>query len=59
MEEWDAYERLKESEYEVLYLMRDLLKLYTEQQTAIYGRTTETLTGLRNMLDACIESADG
>ncbi len=59
MNDWDAYEGLKESEYEILYLMRDLLKLYTDQQTAIYGRTTETLKGLMITLDSCLESADG
>ncbi|MBO4502212.1 MAG: hypothetical protein J5707_00950 [Candidatus Methanomethylophilus sp.] len=59
MNEWDAYNGLKESEYEIIYLLRDMLKLYTEQQIAIFGSTTETLKGFLSMFDACIESEDG
>lgn len=59
MNEWDAYNGLKESEYEIIYLMRDMLKLYTDQQIKLFGCTTETLKGFMSMFDACIESADG
>ena len=59
MNEWDAYNGLKESEYEIIYLLRDMLKLYTEQQIAIFGSTTETLKEFLSMFDACIESEDG
>jgi hypothetical protein len=59
MNEWDAYNGLKESEYEIIYLLRDMLKLYTDQQIAIFGSTTETLRGFLSMFDACIESDDG
>ena len=59
MNEWEAYNGLKESEYEIIYLLRDMLKLYTEQQIAIFGSTTETLKEFLSMFDACIESEDG
>lgn len=55
---WDNDGGLKESEYEILYVIRDLLKLFTEQQMAIYGRTTETLDGISRLLDECIGSYD-
>lgn len=32
-----------ESEYEVLYCVRDLIKLYERQQLAIYGRVSKHL----------------
>ncbi len=45
MAEWDAKEKteLLESEHEVLFIIRDLLKVFINQQVEIHGRTSDEM----------------
>lgn len=57
MNEWDAIDNkeLLISEHEVLFCIRDLMKLFMEQQIAIHGRTTEEFATILALIENRLE----
>ncbi len=60
MSEWDAGEQseLLVSEHEILFCLRDLLRLYMEQQTSIYGRTTPELAAILALVEDRVDAVE-
>ena len=57
MTDWDANDNteLLVSEHEILFCVRDLMKLFMEQQIAIHGRTTEEFATLLALIENRLE----
>ncbi len=53
MTEWDAIDNteLLVSEHEVLFCVRDLMRIYMDQQVAIHGRTTDEMATILALIE--------
>ncbi|MCQ2085431.1 MAG: hypothetical protein MJZ21_04720 [archaeon] len=56
MSEGDVLNGINGMDYEVLFAVRDLIRLYADNQRAIYGRSSERLLKIVGVLDEEIES---
>lgn len=56
MSEGDVLNGINGMDYEVLFAVRDLIRLYADNQRAIYGRSSERLVKIVGVLDEEIES---